>query len=64
MPIYDAEQLEAEVENAIEELEEGIQSPDVRGRVTLGGAELLLDLLGIEYDEEDNIMWLNLGSRT
>lgn len=62
MPIYDVQQLDAEFEKATNDLEVVDEIPVV-GRATFNDVEMHLDLLGIEYDEDENVLYLNMGAR-
>jgi hypothetical protein len=62
MPIYDCEQLDSELTKATNDLEELGEVP-VMGRVTVEDKEVELDLLGVEYDEDANVLYFNMGAR-
>jgi len=60
MPLYDVDDLMNAVENDAEHLE---GDTPVIGCISDGSAETFLDLLGFEYSEETNVLYLNLGPR-
>ena len=63
MPIYDCQQLDGELTKATNDVENLDETPVV-GRVTLkNNEETHLDLLGVEYDEDENVLYFNMGLR-
>jgi hypothetical protein len=60
--IYDVQQLDDNLDGEMTSMEEPSETP-VMGRATIDGEEREFDLLGLEYEEDANVMYINLGPR-